>query len=71
MNAFVSAVNNTPTSVKITSDLSVLGVVAVGWLGWLQPWLTAIATVLAIVWTGIQIYSYIQLTYKRRIDNKK
>ena len=66
----VDYIQQAPQGLKVTSDVGVWGTVAVGWLGLLQPWLTALATVLAIAWTSIQIYSYIQTTYKRRVNNK-
>lgn len=45
-----------PPSVKITADMGVIGVVAIGWMGLIQPWLTAVATILAIVYTGFNLY---------------
>ena len=47
-------------TVKIGADIGVYSIVAVGWLGLLQPWLTALATIIAIVWTSIQIYEHYQ-----------
>ena len=45
-------------TVRIGADVGVYSIVAVGWLGLLQPWLTALATIIAIIWTGIKIYEY-------------
>ena len=53
--------------VKVSADIGVYGVVLIGWLGLIQPWLTAIATVTAIVWTTIQIYEY----YKNKKNSSK
>ena len=58
MDRIVNIVEHTPTGVKTISDIGVWGVAAIGWLGILQPWLTALATILAIGWTCIQIYSW-------------
>lgn len=49
-----------PEQVKVFADFIVWGVAWVGWLGVLQPWLTAVATILAIVWTSIQILSWLK-----------
>lgn len=57
--------SNLPATIKVSADVSVYGVVLVGWLGLLQPWLTALATITAIIWTSIQIYDY----YKRKKAN--
>lgn len=54
--------SNLPQSVKVGSDVGVWGVAAIGWLGILQPWLTALATLLAVTWTSIQLYEW----YKKK-----
>ena len=40
------------------ADVGVWAIVTVGWLGWIQPWLTAIATILAIAWSATQLYAW-------------
>ncbi len=45
-------------NLKVTADVGVWVVAASGWLGVLQPWLTALATLLAITWTSIQLIGW-------------
>ena len=58
MQRLVTYTEQVPQNIKIASDIGVWGMVAVGWLGVIQPWLTALATLLAITWTSMQIYSW-------------
>ena len=51
---------------RISADVSLYSVVAIGWLGLIQPWLTAIATILAILWTAIQVRDFYQKNKKKR-----
>lgn len=54
----IQFIDHLPKSVKISSDIAVWGISVTGWLSLIQPWLTAIATILAMTWTGIQLYNY-------------
>lgn len=58
MERLVAYTEQAPQSVKIVSDIGVWGVVAAGWLELIQPWLTGAATILAIAWTGMQMYAW-------------
>ena len=60
MSTLINNIQHIPHSVKVTSDIGVWLVVITGWVGLLQPWLTALATLLAIIWTGLQIYGWIR-----------
>lgn len=62
MNKFTDHINQLPPPVKVGADITTWGTVFTGWLGVFQPWLTALATILAITWTSIQIYSW----YKKK-----
>lgn len=54
----IELLEHMPKAVKYTADASVGGIVVIGWLSLIQPWLTAIATLLAICWTGVQLYGW-------------
>lgn len=54
--------HNLPQTIKVGADIGVYSIVVVGWLGLIQPWLTALATITAIAWTIIQIYEH----YKKK-----
>ena len=53
-------IDQLPQQVRIGADVGVYGTVAVGWLGLIQPWLTAIATLFAIAWTLMQMYHWLK-----------
>jgi len=54
---------------KVAADVAVIGVAAVGWLGLIQPWLTAIATVLAISWTSYQWYAVLKKKKNEKVQD--
>ena len=56
MTRLIEYMQQAPPGAKVVSDIGVWGVVVTGWLGLIQPWLTALATVLALTWTGVQLY---------------
>lgn len=58
MNKFLTMVHEVPPKIKGVSDAGVWGIVLTGWFGLIQPWLTALATVLAITWTCVQLYDW-------------
>lgn len=59
MNLLNYILETVPESIrKITDHVLLWGSVITGLLGIIQPWLTAIATILAISWTSIQIYFF-------------
>ena len=58
MTKTMEQLQHLPQSVKVSSDIGVWFVAISGWLGVFQPWLTALATLLAIAWTSMQIYSW-------------
>lgn len=61
-----------PQGVRTGADVGVAATVIVGWLGVLQPWLTALATILAAVWTGLQLYDRHQRnTHAKRNTSKR
>lgn len=49
-------ISHVSQSIRTSADIGVYGAVAIGWLGILQPWITALATLLAILWTAVQLY---------------
>lgn len=66
MQKLIAYPEQLPQSIKTISDVGVWGIVMSGWLSLIQPWLTAVATLLAIGWTGIQIYSW----FRKRKNGK-
>jgi ABC-type Mn2+/Zn2+ transport system permease subunit len=53
--------------IKPVAEHSIIwGVVVGGWLNLVQPWLTAIATVLAIAWTLRQLW----LSWKKKSSKR-
>lgn len=58
----IELIEHVPRPLKYVADGATWGAVLIGWLGIIQPVLTVIATVLAIWWTGVQLYGW----YKKK-----
>lgn len=54
-----------PQQVKATADVGVWSIAFIGWFGLIQPALTALATILAIVWTAVQLYNFYSTKRKK------